>query len=77
MRTRRVYRVTATWAPEHDREPWVRCYLSQSGADKRATAMLEGRDALTEDWGEVISEAIPPATSVVVEPSDPVTWPTS
>jgi hypothetical protein len=73
---RRLYRVTGVW-PDHTE---VRHYMTKKAAEHRAAVFRDGRRALEEydhlNGPTEVVGPITPATSVTVEASDPITWPT-
>jgi hypothetical protein len=82
-RRKHLYRVTATWqhAPTSDGDRpadtvRVRHFQSKQAADRSARDLLAGLPDIPGDGYDYEGKpAVPPATSVTVERSEPVVWP--
>jgi len=77
MRVKRLYRVTATFPDGH---VWRRDYQSADAARGRRDRLLSWREfeAVYDHMnGFTEPDSIPPASSVTINRSDPITWPQS
>ena len=77
MTTKRLYRVTATYPDGH---VWRRDYQSARAAKGRRDRLLSGIEFQPYyDYmnGCTEPDSIPPASSVTITRSDPITWPES
>jgi hypothetical protein len=73
---RRLYRVTGVWP---DGSVRVRHYMTKKAAEHRAAVFRNGLPEKHTGYhpeGDEYVPEVPPAVTVTVEASDPITWPT-
>ncbi len=67
-----VYRVVVVRGQHHSQ----RLYLTRRGAEQRAQRERDGYErAVPADFDQYDTEQVPPADTVTIEQSNPITWP--